>query len=104
MQRQSESTDQESYREGVLNSRAYLSHYRHIKAGYNRMSGCGFCEQGVDALVTEHEFLVSDGSLVVADPGSDQEGTASHSSGDGEPSGEDAEQLQRKTPWWQAQS
>lgn len=66
----------------VLNSRAYLSHHRHVQNGRRREEKCSFCSEGVDGVVTDFTEEVAAAQLA-EDNRSDEERTAARASGDG---------------------
>lgn len=58
-----------------LNGSALSAHYAHVKVGYPRSSGCGFCTEGLGAVVTVDERPIWNPDSMVPDTGSDEEGT-----------------------------
>lgn len=101
MPRQGKESGETQDRERVLNAPAYRAHNAHVKVGQRRSQKCGFCQQGVGALVTERAKEVWP-PPVDEDSGSDKEGSASHTHGDGDSAAADG-YVHRETPWWEAE-
>lgn len=99
MQGKSEVPGQDADRERVLNGRAFLSHYAHIKVGQRKNPQCRFCLQGMDAVVTTPAQEVETTDAMDEDTGSDEERSTPYSPRDGGTKGDEGE-LQRETPWW----
>lgn len=103
MPRESKGIDQVPDSERVFRGGAYLSHYRHIQNGIRRSTRCGFCSEGLGAVVTE--LKIDDrGNRVAPDNRGDKEGATPlpHSDGNAELDGKD--DLQREDDWWTSQS
>lgn len=86
----SEGASQAQNRERMFNGGAYLSHHAHVKVGVRKDKGCGFCERGLDAVVTSYEAPVRENSMD-EDTGDDEERSASHPFSDGDQSKQDFE-------------
>lgn len=80
MQRESQEPSQDAVGERYFNHRAFLSHYAHIQANIRRSQKCGFCTQGLGAVVAIDTPKPPENG-VDEDPGSDEERPATHTSG-----------------------
>lgn len=82
MPRQSEELNSNEDSVRVFRGGVYLTHNAHVQNGRRREAGCGFCNQGLDAVVAVDESQILK-NPVDADSGGDEEGAAAPPSGDG---------------------
>lgn len=54
----SEESREDATGERYLNGRAFLSHYAHVQVGRKRSAKCGFCSQGLGAVVAIDESTI----------------------------------------------
>ncbi len=82
MQEQSSSPTQKPDSERVFRARPFLLHNTHVQNGRRYETNCGFCREGLGAVVEDVETpMATDG--MAQNSGGDQEGSATSPLGDG---------------------